>query len=176
MKSFPSYKYEFGSREDPEWQSYFGFLYPTGAALREILDRQEAERKERNRMVVGEIFRASSDRQIPAQGKAARLSTEAVHCYRPIMAGQTKLGRSSRLNWNRIQGGAAVELVDFRAQRVVPQRGIGNRHVSVVRRMANHANLAAAETRAAEIMSRPGDLRSRRTREADQQAQSGTHR
>jgi hypothetical protein len=40
MREFPAYKYESGTREDPEWQTYFEFLHPSQTELQRILNRR----------------------------------------------------------------------------------------------------------------------------------------
>ena len=52
MQSFSTYRFDADTREDIEWQSYFGFLYPSGSALREILDRRDEDQRNQNRLVV----------------------------------------------------------------------------------------------------------------------------
>jgi len=55
MQSFSDYRFDADTREDREWQTYFGFLYPSGAALREILDRRTESQRDQNRLVVNAL-------------------------------------------------------------------------------------------------------------------------
>lgn len=48
MKAFPAYSWDSGTRADPEWKSYFGFLYPSP--------------DDRQRMANRAVLRALSDR------------------------------------------------------------------------------------------------------------------
>ncbi len=40
MQLFPSYEYEFGTRLDPEWETYFGTLQPRKEVVRRIQNRR----------------------------------------------------------------------------------------------------------------------------------------
>jgi uncharacterized protein (TIGR01619 family) len=40
MAAFPDYRYESGSRSDPDWQTYFDFLFPNDYSLQSILNRR----------------------------------------------------------------------------------------------------------------------------------------
>ena len=43
MAGYPRYQFEVGARLDPEWEVYFGFLYPSPDDLQRILNRQVVE-------------------------------------------------------------------------------------------------------------------------------------
>jgi len=46
MVSFPSYSYEFGLKEEKEWNSYFEFMYPNPRQYQSIQNRRVIERLE----------------------------------------------------------------------------------------------------------------------------------
>jgi hypothetical protein len=47
MQRFSSYRYTTGTRDDPEWQSYFKFLYPSGPDYQRILNRRVCDQLEK---------------------------------------------------------------------------------------------------------------------------------
>lgn len=46
LDHFPSYEWESGSHDDPEWEVYFGFLYPDEVSLLSIQNRRVCDRLE----------------------------------------------------------------------------------------------------------------------------------
>jgi len=48
MRSFGGYQYEADSREEPDWSSYFSYLYPSDADRQTIENRRVCEALERN--------------------------------------------------------------------------------------------------------------------------------
>lgn len=48
MKAFPSYEFEYGTRSDPDWNTYFRFLYPSDEDRERIQNRRTCEDLERN--------------------------------------------------------------------------------------------------------------------------------
>ena len=40
MVAFPNYQYDYGIKEDPEWESYFNILYPLPTQMQSILNRR----------------------------------------------------------------------------------------------------------------------------------------
>lgn len=48
MNEFPSYEYEAGTRQEPEWSSYLSYLYPSEADRQTIENRRVCEALERN--------------------------------------------------------------------------------------------------------------------------------
>ncbi len=48
MREFPTYQYETGGREDPDWQTYFKFLYPSDRSMQLIMNRRVLQQLEQN--------------------------------------------------------------------------------------------------------------------------------
>jgi regulator of RNase E activity RraB len=48
MRSFPGYEFDYDTREDPEWKTYFGFLYPSEEDRERIQNRRTCESLEKN--------------------------------------------------------------------------------------------------------------------------------
>ena len=48
MKAFPTYEFECGTRSDPEWTTYFNFLYPSAEDRERIENRRTCETLEKN--------------------------------------------------------------------------------------------------------------------------------
>ncbi|WP_255991631.1 DUF695 domain-containing protein [Chitinolyticbacter albus] len=48
MRAFEGYQYDVGTREEPDWSSYFSYLYPSDADLQTIENRRVCEALERN--------------------------------------------------------------------------------------------------------------------------------
>jgi hypothetical protein len=48
MKAFPDYEFECGTRSDPEWTTYFNFLYPSAEDRERIENRRTCEVLEKN--------------------------------------------------------------------------------------------------------------------------------
>jgi hypothetical protein len=46
MRRLPTYTYEVGSREDPDWRTYLEFLYPSDVDMHRIMNRRVCERLE----------------------------------------------------------------------------------------------------------------------------------
>jgi uncharacterized protein (TIGR01619 family) len=40
MVAYPNYQYEYGIKEDPDWEGYFDFLYPLPTQMQSILNRR----------------------------------------------------------------------------------------------------------------------------------------
>jgi uncharacterized protein (TIGR01619 family) len=40
MVAFPTYSYDFGIKQDPQWEQYFNFMYPNPRQLQSILNRR----------------------------------------------------------------------------------------------------------------------------------------
>ncbi len=48
MGDFPTYQFETGAREDPDWQTYFEFLYPSDRSMQLIMNRRVLQQLEQN--------------------------------------------------------------------------------------------------------------------------------
>lgn len=48
MQAFPTYEFESGTRDDPDWDTYFEFLYPAEEDQERIQNRRTCESLERN--------------------------------------------------------------------------------------------------------------------------------
>ncbi len=48
MREFEQYKFETGWKEDPEWDAYFGFLFPNEVELNNIFNQRTLERLEKS--------------------------------------------------------------------------------------------------------------------------------
>lgn len=48
MVAFPSYSYDFGSKEDPEWSTYSDFIYPNPKQFQSIQNRKVVDNLEEN--------------------------------------------------------------------------------------------------------------------------------
>ena len=48
MQAFPTYEFDSGTRDDPDWNTYFGFLYPSDEDRERIQNRRTCEALESN--------------------------------------------------------------------------------------------------------------------------------
>jgi uncharacterized protein (TIGR01619 family) len=122
MQPFSIYEYEFGLRSDPEWETYFSFLYPSEEDLEIIQNRRTCEALEKS----GESF--SKEREIehwayfPSMEsrasfveKATKLGYSLAEMYAPDSADNRYCARMSCIGIPSPQNIDALTLPLFRA-------------------------------------------------------------
>lgn len=73
MAGHPEYKFETGTRLDPEWESYFKFLYPTTDDMQRILNRRVTDALAKHGDVLSEPRLIDHLAYLPNAGAAANL-------------------------------------------------------------------------------------------------------
>jgi hypothetical protein len=73
MRSFPAYDVDYGARSDPEWETYFRFLYPVPADHQRIMNRRVCFNLEKHGRCPGEAARDRPLGLFPQRRSARRL-------------------------------------------------------------------------------------------------------
>lgn len=102
MAGFPDYQYDVGSRDDPEWKTYFDFLFPSKREHQTIVNRQvveileeEGDRHEIPRKVSHWIYFDSADDRSRFQAEATAQGfsiEEAIEQDEPEEDGENRFG------------------------------------------------------------------------------------